>query len=425
MLIETVLASRPGDRNALLRSAVIAQDRMMLADTDQRNTDALAHASKAVRRVETFLSREDPAHPARLEGFLRSGDARQSERIAAAGLYTNVALGNVNLHRYADGARYARRAAELSRLVPSARDLRAQALSILANALRYQGDLDGALSAIREARAVSKTPPTPAKRPGSSTSTVSIHREALILGEADAINLDRPAEAIELFGRALDMTEEAARKDPRDSASRGRLGTTARGLGDVLRDRDPRRAVSVFDLGIQRLKEAGNGLNARRELAALLAKSSYPLRRLGRRAEAKDRIDAALGILKDTKDYPADRIRLASQSYWVACALADYEADAGNPGGALETYEHLLDAIMATGPEPFKDLRDAPKVSRIYEALIVLYSRTGIPAKAEVMKSRRLELWRHWQVELPSNPFIERQFNAANTPPVDGRVFTR
>ena len=42
------------------------------------------------------------------------------------------------------------------------------------------------------------------------------------------------------------------------------------------------------------------------------------------------RIDAALGILKDTKDYPSERIRLASQSYWAACALADYDAEAGN-----------------------------------------------------------------------------------------------
>jgi serine/threonine protein kinase len=425
LLIETVLASRPGDRNALLRSAVIAQDRMMLADTDQRNADALAHAGKAVRRVEAFLSREDPAHPVRLEGFLRSGDARQSERIAAAGLYTNVALGNVNLHQYAEGARYARRAVEISRPLAATSDLRAQALSILANALRYQGDLDAALSTIREARAVSQKATYASETARFFNLYGLIHREALILGEADAINLDRPAEAIELFEKAMDMTEEAARKDPRDSASRGRLGTTARGLGDLLRDRDPRRAVRVYDLGIQRLKEAGNGLNTRRELAALLAKSSYALRRLGRRAEAKARIDTALGILKNTKDYPADRIRLASQSYWIACALADYEADAGNPSGALGTYEQLLDAIMAAGPEPFKDLRDAPKVSRIYEALSVLYTRTGSPAKAEVMKSRRLELWRHWQVELPNNPFIERQLNAANAPLGNGLVSRR
>jgi tetratricopeptide (TPR) repeat protein len=416
LLIETVLAARPGDRNALIRSAVIAQDRMMLADTDQRRADAVAHAGKATGRLEAFLSREDPSHPVRLEGFLRAGDPRQAESIGAAGLYTNVALGYVNLHLYSEGARYARRAVEISRPYAAASDLRAQALSILANALRYQGDLETALNIIREAREVSEKATYASDTARFFNLYGLIYREALILGEADAINLDRPAEAIELFGKALDMTEEAARKDPRDSASRGRLGSTARGLGDLLRDRDPRRAVSVFDLGIQRLGEAGNGLNTRRELAALLAKSSYPLRRLGRSSEAKTRIDAALGILRDTKDYPSDRIRLASQSYSVASALADYEAEAGSAARALGTYQQLLDAVMATHPEPLKDLRDAPKLSRIYEALSILYRRTGNLARADLMKSRREELWRHWQAELPNNPFIARQWNAANAP---------
>ena len=101
-LIETVLAHRPGDRNALFRSAVIAQDRMMLADTEQRRADTLAQASKAVGRIETFLSREDPQHPVRLEGFLHAGDARQSERIGAAGVLSNIALAYVNLHLYSE-----------------------------------------------------------------------------------------------------------------------------------------------------------------------------------------------------------------------------------------------------------------------------------------------------------------------------------
>ena len=415
-LIETVLASRPGGRNALIRSAVIAQDRMILADTDGRRADALAHASKSVERLESFLSRHDSGNPVRFEGFVREGDARLAERAAAAGLYTNIALGYVNMHRYSEGARYARRADENSRDVPLTTDLRAQALSILANAQRYQGDLEGALSAIRQARRVSENATY-----GSETARFFnlyglIFREGLILGEADAVNLDRPAEAIELFQKALDMTDEAARKDAHDSASRGRVGSSARELGKVLRNRDPRRALKALDLGIQRLEEAGKGPNTRRDLAALLGHSSYPLRTLGRPAEAKGRIDAALGILKDTKDYPSERVVLGSQAYWVVRALGDHEAETGNSRHALEIYENLLDQVMATHPDALTDLRDAPKLSRIYEALAVLYSRTGGAAKAAAMHSRRVDLWRHWQIELPNNPFVQRQLEAANEP---------
>src|SRR5206468_2915396 len=103
-------------------------------------------------------------------------------------------------------------------------------------------------------------------------------REGLILGEPGAVNLGRPVEAIEILQKALDITEEAASKDPNDSASRLREGTTAWDLGDLLRDRDPRRSLAVYDLGIRRTSETPNSLKARRDRGGLLAKSSYPLR---------------------------------------------------------------------------------------------------------------------------------------------------
>ena len=46
-LLETMLAARPRDRRALERSAVVAHDRMIVADSEHRNDDALAHARKA------------------------------------------------------------------------------------------------------------------------------------------------------------------------------------------------------------------------------------------------------------------------------------------------------------------------------------------------------------------------------------------
>ena len=51
-LIETVLAARPRDRSAIFRSAVIAHDRMILADTEERWADVQVHARKAVERLE-------------------------------------------------------------------------------------------------------------------------------------------------------------------------------------------------------------------------------------------------------------------------------------------------------------------------------------------------------------------------------------
>jgi len=412
-LIEMVLARRPQDRNALFRSAVIAHDRMILAGTDERRADTLIHARRAIDRLETFLSDDDPRDsPVRFDAFMRPGEARQSERSSAGALYGNIALAYENLHMYTEGARCARRAADLAQSIPSAQDVVSQALSLLANALRYQGDLEGALRTIRDARKIADTATYPSETARLFSRYGIMLREGRILGEEDAVNADRPAEAIDVFQQALDMTEEAIRKDSRDSAIRARVGTISRELGKILRDRDPRRALTVYDEGIRRLGETPNNLRANRDRAALLAQSSYPLRRLHRPSEAKARIDAAFAILKETKDYPAKQIRPASPVYTADCALADHEAETGDLRHALQLYQQLLAGVMATKPDPLGDLRDTPRISSIYGTLAVLFRRTGDPASAEAMHARQVELWRSWQHKLPQNAFVRRQLEA-------------
>jgi serine/threonine protein kinase/tetratricopeptide (TPR) repeat protein len=415
-LMERLLASRPQDRDALFRSAVIAHDRMILADTEDRGADVLTHSHKAVERIEDFLRRDDPSHPVCLEGFLRPGDSRQSERIGAATLYVNIARTHVNLHLYAQAAAYARRGVELSGQIPTARDVTSGALSVLANALRYQGDLEAALATIRQARKLSER----ADYPSQSARVFSLFgvmlREGRVLGEDDAVNLGRPADAVEILQKALDLTEAAARNDPSDSGSRAHVGTAARELGDILRDRDPRRALAVYDLGILRLAEMHNSLKARRDRAQLLANSSYPLRRLHRVSEATTRIHAAVAILQATKDYPADRISLGSYDYEIVCALADHEADTADPRRAIAIYEDLLGRIRASQPQPEGILADAIRLSHVYTTLARLDRRVGRNDAASALESQSLHLWRIWEAKLPNNSFVLRQLAGAKAP---------
>src|SRR5260370_22633922 len=144
----------------------------------------------------------------------------------------------------------------------------------------------------------------------------------------------------------------------------------------------------------------------------VLATSSYPLRSLHRTEEAKRRIDAALAILKDTKDYPAERTPLYSEVFIALRAQVDYEAEVGEPRRALELYEQLLDKVMAAKPDALNDLREAPRLSRIYDALTELYRRTRATQKARTIQGQRVELWRQWERKLPNNPFVLRQIAA-------------
>ena len=396
-LMDLVLASEPQNRRALKDSEGIIESRMILADSDHRTADALAHAHKAADRLNRFLAL----------GHLQETDVRQ-----ATGAANNIALGFLNQHQYADAVALVRRTLNLPQSGNSVAPAHAASFSLLANALRYQGDLEGALQAIRQALKV-----TDEAVYRNATSRMLdqygvVLREGLILGEDGGINLNRPEEAIAAFQSAIDVTEAIASKDSNDAVSRGRVGTSTRELGNILRWRDPRRALAAYDLGIRRLGEIPNNLKARRDRALNLAASSYALRRLHRNAEARQRIADAIAVLKETKDYSAERVGLESEVYSVQSALADQMAETGDVRGAIAVYEDLLRRVTAGHPPVFTDLRYAPKLSFIYQAMAPLYRRSGDGAKAKAIDDQRRELWRSWDGKLPGNSFVLQELAA-------------
>jgi serine/threonine protein kinase len=412
-LMEGVLQARPRDAGVLFRSAVIATDRVIQADTEGRREDEQVHARKAIERLNAFLRFRDPAHPVKLEGLMRDGNPQQAEVVGAATLFLNVAISYVNIHSYEEGERCARRAVELLHGVGSAADITGQALSVVANALRYQGNLEGALSAIRESRELLKTASFANETQRLYGTYAVLMREGRLLGEVDGINLGRSAEAASVLQQALDIADSFARKDPTDASSRARAATAVRELGAVLIDRDPRRAVAVYGLGIRRLQEMHNNVKNRRDLARLFANSSFALRRLHRNAEAKARIDESFAILREVKDYPSDRIPLGSSAYAAVWALAEYECGLGHPGRALDMYEDLLKRALAAGPQVQESLADANMLSDLYATMAGLARQTRREDRASALKLQRLSLWRGWAARLPNNKYIQGQLNEA------------
>lgn len=392
--IEKVLASRPSSRPALKTSSDIAHDRMILAQSERRNGDAQAHAHKAAERADRFM---------------HQGVPDSEDRDWAAVTYSNLSLLYSNVHRPDDAVANASLAVAYARSIPDKQGRLSAGLSLLANSLRFQGNLEGALRTIQEARRISETVVYPDETARMIAMYPILLRQGLILGEDGGISLDRPMEAAEPLQKAVEITEDAARKSPGDYASRDRLATSARQLANTLRHRDPQQALSLYDLVIRRLGEVRNNLRARRELALVLADSSYALCSLHRYPEAKQRIDSAFTILKETKDYPAERILLESETFAALIALADYDLSQNEPQRAIDIYEELLQKVLASKPDVVMDLRDANGVGRLYKALIAVYRSNGDSGKANAMESRRIALWRQWDHKLPNNSFIARQ----------------
>jgi tetratricopeptide (TPR) repeat protein len=399
-LLDPVLKASPHNRKALLSSAAVAHDRMILSDANHRREDVLKEARKAAARLDVLLS---------------LGQASQSERKPAADFFNNIALAHKNLHLYEEAVRYARRAMEIARSTPIEDTVYGNALSLIADSLRYSGDLEGALQAIQEARVHIEKAVFPGEALRRPNVFNVLWREGVILGQDDNISLERPAEAAAVLQQAFDLTEEGALKDPNDASNRILLASAARELGRILLHHDLRRALGVYDQGLVRIREVKNNAKARRAESLLLAGSSYALRGLHRSAEAQQRIDKAFSLLRETKDYPANRIDPANEVDAVLRALGDHLAETGQPMRAAEVYQELLDKIMSFKPDPQNDLQHAAKLSQVYGSLAALDRRNGRAEDAATLDARRSEIWRHWQSKLPNSPFVLRQI-AAGTP---------
>jgi serine/threonine-protein kinase len=394
---DRLLASRPKNASALFLSGEIANARMILAQEEHRNGEAAALARRSADR---------------LDACLKLGPLHGEELKTATALYLNIGMVEVNMHSYADAIPYAHRVVEMSRAMPSPGVRTAQGLTLLSESERYEGDLDGALRDIDEAKSLLEQAPYDDPGGRMLDEFGILLREGLLLGEDGAVNLGRPRDAVDPLQKAFDMAEGVAEKDPQDAVSRERLINAAIPLGNVLRGWDPGRAMAVYDLALSRNREAGNGVVMLRKRALLLANSSGALLRLHRYREARQRTLESLANLRQTGDYPGEKLSLDSEAYVALSAWADYQAATGDLRSAIGGDERLLSLIMAAKPATDTDLRDAPRLSHLYQSLADLNRRAGDAVHAQEMDSRRLALWEAWDRKLPGNPFIRRQLGA-------------
>jgi len=400
-LIGPALDSSPKRRQALFSLADISHGLMTLASQNRhRDEEVLTHAQKAV---------------ARLDAFLATGPPSPQEIRPVSAMFFNIALSNKNAHRNDDAIKYARRAAEVARMLPHTEDRLVSALSLLADLTRISGDLEGALQVIREAKAALGSADLLFERQRQNTAYQVFYREGLILGGDNGPSLNRPVEAVAAFQKAFDVIEDASQADPADTFFRILFDQTGQELGGILRDSDPQRALRVYDHSLRRLREVPDENRRAGREAAMLVGSSYALRRLSRTGEAKAKIDDAFGLLRKINEYPSDKIDSDSEAEPALRALGDYYAEIGQPARAGEVYQELLEKILASKPAPETDLRHATKLSRIYGSLADLRRRNREMEAAESLSQMRRNLWLAWDRKLPNNTYVRRQLQAANS----------
>jgi serine/threonine protein kinase len=400
--VDAILADDPKNRRALFIASTIAHDRMILADADGRHEESLAYAKDAASLIERFLS---------------LGNADAGEVYSMAYFYTNVADIAVNCRRFDDGIRYCRRALEISHPVERARIGEGSIYEALADTLRQSGDLEGALKTSNQAVELEQQQAADGHAALLINLGYALNTKGMILGRADAEpSLGRSGEALAAFQKAIDIAEELTKKDSIDFLSRYAEANYALEAGNVLRHRDSRRALAVYDQAIARIREAKTNSSTQREEAELLSASSYPVRWMGSIAKAQQRIDRAFQLLGDTHAYPADKIEPMSDAYHALQAQADHYSETGQAQKAIDMYRQLLEKLVAWGSKPDDDLRDATCISRTWTALADLLRLVGRPDEAARLEAQRAELWDHWKAKLPNSQSLLRQSLSQITP---------
>jgi len=395
--LRSALAADPKNRIALLRSAQVAHDRMLLARFGGASEDALKFARESAAWLEKF----------------HAGIGDKAESSAILITYLNVADQHMLGRQFDEALLLCQQGIDLAHIFKSV-TYPGTFFWVSGDVFRRQGDLEKALRATKEAVRILEPASLSAEHGRVMNFVLALIREGEILGEDKGINLGRREEAATVLQRAFDISDTFVHQDSKDETSRGRLASAGITLADTLRRGEPRRALAIYDHVLGHMAEIGGNTSFRRFEVNALAGSSIALMGLGRSEDAHARLNDAFGRLRQLKMYPAEKIKPGSEPDIALSALAEYDASRGDISAAIEIYQKLLQQVLAGGAKPDASLQDAVEVSRLYAALAALHSRAHQADLASAVEAQRLQLWRHWDVQLPHNSFINGQLSAAN-----------
>lgn len=392
-MVQRLLSDKPAaGRTVFLRAAEIAHDRMVLAQARSPVTDALPLARQSEEWLQKYLG----------GGGVPAGEANG---IAVVGV--NIANWYAIEGLYADAARLLRQISGFA----AAHGMPGPAGSaqiVLARALRNSGDLDGALAAAREAVRILK-PGKDATAGRIRAYWVASVTEAEILGEEAGVSLGRRSEAEAAFRRSFSMALDAVLRDPSDSDALSSMATSGTKLANLLRHRDPKRALETYDLVLSKCAAMRGGAKARLDEVKPLCGAGLALLDSGRPDLARLRLEAAFDRLRDFRLYPAGMVDPDSEADAALRALAALETASGRRELALEILQRLEAAIQAAKPKPEASLADANALSTLYASQSRLLRSMGKAGEADAIAERRQALWYTWNAKLPENPFVVSQ----------------
>ncbi len=293
-------------------------------------------------------------------------------------------------------------------------------LSIIADLLRRQGNVEAALPAIREARLELETVQFRSENDRRTAWSAVLGREIRVMNRAADIGMVGRGEAQTALRRLFSLLEDWSRNDGGDPWSRLLFAPAGVEIATAFAAGDAHMALELYDHALMRVQEVKDNGEARLGEAELLATSASVLRRIGRNDEAQRRIDAALQLLRQNDKDPDGAVPGEAADN-VLRAQAEQLAASGQLKLAVEVYETLLRRIDSSRPDPLNKMQDAVALSSLYRALARLQHKLGVEERATELMQMDRQLWHEWTQKLPDSRFVRHQ--AEPQPHVRSREF--
>ncbi|MBL8233638.1 MAG: serine/threonine protein kinase [Bryobacterales bacterium] len=394
-------------------------------DGDRRLLVAMARNREALVGIRSHADRKKLGDPvelvpetARLLDAVAEGSTNPEDLHLAAAGYRILNAAFLNSSRteesrsYAErGLRYARTYAKLKG-DDEGRMFLAIGLRNYGTFLRYDGHLESSRKALEEARAMFH----------AATSLPQREREISIVeyylgtvcGEPNSLNLEDTKAAVQHFQNSLTLLRRFMREDPNDNDVRVDFAMGGVKLARILTNSDPQAALALFDEVYQTMYNAPKNAGRRKDyLTRAGAGSTYALRKLGRNAEAKARIQRVREEVWGGQDYAKTPFGPTGAQESLMRAEADQKESEGRLNDATALYRKMVECILKSDFQPRSDLTDGFNLSARIARLEELLRKTGQVAEADLLLGRRMELRAHWLKRRPAEPLIDKLFPPA------------
>jgi hypothetical protein len=228
----------------------------------------------------------------------------------------------------------------------------------------------------------------------------------------DALSLERREEAASFLEMSFHVFGKQVESDGHDADALANFVRSGLKLGRIAAVDQPRAAVAIYDRVLSRVRPSARDSALRKNYRIrLLAESSIAMRKLGRPGEARARLEAAIGELREARQWPPRTLTPTSTTEPVVRAHAESKAAEGEIAEAAAIYENAI-LVMRPQVKSHEDLEHAYGFSLKLQTAAEWLDR-GNPGAAAQLRSENLDLWRHWEKKAPDSGFVRTQLRAA------------